>query len=184
MLAAPHHVITVAEYHRMIDAGAFAPDAHIELIDGEIIDVSPMGNRHYLAVRELAEQISAALRTRRDLVISSQSPIILGPRDEPEPDVTISLRTMTKPEAHQVRMVVEVGDATLDFDRTEKLPRYARAGIPEAWLVDLTNDRIDVHTQPGPAGYGACRTVSWDGTLDVPFTTSALDLRSVFGKSG
>ena len=182
MIAAPHHLISVAEYQRMVAAGAFDPEARIELIDGEILDMAPMGNRHFLAVRELGEQCIAALRQHRAVSVAIQSPIILSPFDEPEPDLVITKRTQVKPQAAEVQVVIEVGDSTLAFDRNEKLPRYARAGIPEAWLVDLTNDRIEIHTQPSAAGYGSRRLVSWEGSLPVPGTETALDLLAIFGR--
>ena len=166
----------------MVGAGVFVPEARLELVDGELIAQPIMGTRQFVAVNELGEQCIVALRLHRAVMVAVRSPIILSPFDEPEPDLVIAKRTQVKPQAAEVQVVIEVGDSTLAFDRNEKLPRYARAGIPEAWLVDLTNDRIEIHTQPSAAGYGSRQLVSWEGSLPVPGTETALDLLAIFGR--
>lgn len=182
MIAAPHHVVTVEQYHRMIDAGVFADGARVELVDGELLSMAPMGDRHYLAVASLNEQFVLALAGRRDLRVATQSPVTLGPADEPEPDLVVARRTAGKPTAADLLLVVEISDSTLVLDREVKLPRYARAGVPEAWLVDLVNDRVEVHTRPGPDGYGAVRTLGAQEPLAIPGTATAVDWRDALGR--
>ena len=174
MIAAPHHVITVAEYHRMVDAGAFAPGERLELLDGELIAMSPMGNRHYLVVNELAQQFAVAARVA-GLKIGIQSPVIISTESEPEPDLVLRRRTPGVPTAADITLIVEVSDSTLAYDRDIKLPRYARAGIPEAWIVDLANDHIDIHTQPGDQGYAHHRRVPFGGALIISGTGVAVE---------
>lgn len=181
MIAAPHHVVTVEQYHRMIDAGVFADGARVELVDGELLSMAPMGNRHWFTVMELSRQIVRALPN--DLIAGIQGPVTLGDHDEPEPDLCIArLRPGRKPTAADLLLVVEISDSTLALDREVKLPRYARAGVPEAWLVDLVNDRVEVHTRPGPDGYGAVRTLGAQEPLAIPGTATAVDWRDALGR--
>jgi Uma2 family endonuclease len=178
MIAAPHHLVSVAEYHRMIDAGVFAPGERIELLDGELIAMAPMGNRHYHTISVLNEQFVLARRGR--LRVGVQGPVILGDHDEPEPDLSIHAPVMGKPVAADVLAVIEVADTTLAFDRQEKRPRYARAGIPECWIVDLTEDRIEIASDPGPDGYRRLVVVRPGEPLMIPGSAVPLAWDQVF----
>jgi Uma2 family endonuclease len=130
-------------------------------------------------VSELGDALTRAIS--RTCIVGTQSPITLDDANEPEPDLVLCHRVGRKPVAAEVLLVVEVADSSRDFDREIKLPRYARAGIPEFWLVDLTEDRVEVHTRPGPEGYAERRLVPATGTLPIPTTSVSLDLRPVFG---
>lgn len=169
-ILAPHRLFTVAEYHRMIDAGVLTKDDRCELIGGEIIAVSPMGNRHAWTLSALTNRLARLVP--ETLLVGVQLPIILSEHDEPEPDLHLRQvapsRVGLKAVASEVVLVVEVADSSLDFDRHEKLPRYARAGIPTCWLIDLTADQVEILTAPGGDGYGQRQVRARGGDLPVP----------------
>ena len=144
---------TVDEYYRMAEAGILGPEDRVELIDGEIVKMSPIGPLHAAVVRRLNAVLSKSLAGR--FIVSIQSPIRLSNASEPEPDVAVvQLRADSYASAHptptDVLLLIEVSDSTLAYDRDVKLPRYAAAGIPEVWIVDLERQQIEQHY--GPAG--------------------------------
>jgi Uma2 family endonuclease len=136
----PRHRVTVHEYHRMAEAGVLAADARVELIEGEIIDMAPIGMSHNSAVDQLAHLLIRALG---DLVITRiQGSIRLSQTSEPEPDVAV-LKPRTDFYRHELAtgadalLIIEVSDSTLRYDRDVKVPLYARHNVPEVWIVDL-----------------------------------------------
>lgn len=160
---------TVDEYHAMGEAGLFTEDDRVELLDGIIIAMSPIGAPHAYVVNRLTELLLAAkLRAGLDVTVSVQNPLRLGPMQEPQPDVAL-LRGEPSPErvphGTDALLVIEVADSTLATDREIKGPRYAAAGIPELWIVDVQNRRIEVFRQPGAAGYAERRTAGPEDEL-------------------
>ncbi len=153
---------SVDEYHRMAEAGIFHEDDHVELIEGEIVRMAPIGNRRIGAVNSLNRAFSALLASGR-AVVSVQNPVIVGDATEPQPDVVL-LRFVEdnyrsrKPEARDVLLLIEVADTSLDFDHLTKVPLYARAGIAEVWLVDLTENRVEVYRTPAQGAFGEHRS--------------------------
>ncbi len=150
------HRWTVADYHRLAEAGILGEDDRVELIEGELYEMAPIGSRHAGAVSYLNRILQQAAGNRG--IVSPQNPIRLGERSEPQPDLAL-LRPRADwyrkdhPGPDDVLLVVEVADATAAWDREVKLPLYARHGIPEAWLVDLEAGRLEIHREPGPEGY-------------------------------
>jgi len=162
----PRRRFTVEEYYRMAEAGILREDDRVELIEGEIIRMSPIGPRHALSVSELTRLFTIALRDRA--VVWPQNPVRL-PRDtEPQPDVVL-LRSPSNryrrrpPQPQDVLLLVEVADTSSRYDRGVKLPLYARAGIPEVWIVDFTADVIDVYREPQASGYATLHRVGRGG---------------------
>ena len=150
------HVFTIDEFARMGEAGVFAEGERVELIDGEVREMAPIGPSHAVVVNLLAEQFIT--RLAGTAYVSIQSPIRLGRHTEPQPDLAVARRRLDAygaghPEAGDVLLVVEVADSSLRYDREEKVPRYGRAGIPETWLVDLAAETVTVYAGPGPDGY-------------------------------
>ncbi len=147
---------TTEDYHRMLEAGILTADDRVELIEGEIVQMSPMGHRHAACVRRLNHLFSSRLAGR--VLVDVQLPLDLDERSEPQPDLAL-LQPRTDfyagrpPTPGDTLLVVEVSDATLAHDRGVKVPLYARAGVPEVWLVDLTTDSIEVYRRPTRAGY-------------------------------
>lgn len=148
---------TVDEYYRMAEAGILAPGERVELIEGEIVRMAAIGSRHAGTVMRLNRLLTKGVEARGLMAV--QSPVRLDDLSEPEPDVGV-LRpraddyTATHPGPDDVLLVVEVADTTLTFDRDTKTPLYAAAGIPEYWLVNLPDDRIEVFREPAGEGYG------------------------------
>lgn len=151
------HRFTAEEYRAVADAGVLGEDDRVELVGGEIVDMAPIGSRHLacvVALNHLLVEASGGM-----FFVSVQNPVRLGERDEPQPDLSL-LGRKPRPEASappgpaDVLVVVEVSDTTLSYDRSVKLPLYAEAGVPEAWIVDLAGQRVEVHHGPGPGGYG------------------------------
>jgi len=148
---------TVGEYNRMGEVGILREDDRVELIEGEIVRMSAIGNRHLGAVNRL-NALFASLAINRRAVVSVQNPVIVGQYSEPEPDVVLLRFTDTfygdrTPAAEDVLLLIEVADSSVDFDRLTKVALYAQAEIVEVWLVDLTQDRIEVYRSPGAGSY-------------------------------
>jgi Uma2 family endonuclease len=134
------HRLTVADYYRMAEAGIFAPNARIELIEGEIIDMAPIGTRHRSAVMRLNALLAVA--TAPHAILSVQNPLRLSDLSEPEPDLMLlkpreDFYAAAHPSAADVLLLIEVADTSARYDREIKLPLYARHGVPELWIVDL-----------------------------------------------
>ncbi len=156
------HRLTVDDYHRMGEAGIFAEGERVELIDGDIIDMAPIGQGHAAMVGGLAEALFVACAGRA--TVWPQNPVRLDRSSEPQPDLAVLRRradfyaTGERPGPSDVLLLVEVADSSLRFDRTVKLPLYARAGIAEVWIVDLKRRALDCHREPEAGGYGVMTT--------------------------
>jgi Uma2 family endonuclease len=155
------HRLTVDEYYRMAEVGIFSPEARVELIEGEVIDMPPIGSPHAGTVIYLATRLTYAIGDRA--IVSTQNPIFLDEHSEPQPDIAL-LRPRSDfyrnahPTVADVLLVVEVADSTLAYDTQIKLPLYARHHIPEVWLVDLVNQRLSVHRSPLASGFQDVRS--------------------------
>ncbi len=146
----------VRDYYRMAKAGILHEDDRVELIDGEIVEMAPIGHHHAGVVDRLTYVFIQAFRGVAQVRV--QNPIRLDEWNEPQPDLTLlrpraDFYTSSHPTSEDILLVVEVADSSLQFDRRVKLPLYARRGIPEMWLVDLRRQTIDVHRDPAPDGY-------------------------------
>ena len=142
---------TADEYHQMIEAGVFGQDERLELIDGGIVEMSPIGDRHAACVRRLNELLGQLCSGRA--IVDVQNPIIVGADYAPQPDLAL-LRPRADyyaahtPTAVDCLLVIEVADTSAEFDRQIKMPRYARGGVAELWLVDLERDVVLVYQDP------------------------------------
>ncbi len=157
------HRLTVADYYRMGEAGIFAPDARVELIEGEIIDMAPIGTRHGSAVKRLNALLTAAVGPRA--VGSVQDPLCLSDLSEPEPDLMLlkpraDFYADAHPSAADVLLLIEVADTSARYDREIKLPLYARHGVPEVWIVDLEARLLRLHRGPSGDAYEQCSTTA------------------------
>ena len=161
--------LTVHDYHRMGEAGILSEDDRVELIEGELVAMSPVGSRHVGTVYALTRLLSRAIGDRG--IVSVQSPIRLDDRSEPEPDVAL-----LKPRADDYRtalstppdvlLVIEVSGSTLAYDRAVKAPLYAAHGIPELWIVDLVGQKVEVHRKPEAGLYTDTLRVGAGDTLE------------------
>jgi Uma2 family endonuclease len=148
---------SVHEYHRMGETGILAEDERVELLAGDIIVREPIGTQHAGTVNRLTYLWTSRLGLRA--VVQVQNPIELAREDsEPQPDLSLlrpraDFYATAHPAADDVLLAIEVADTSLRLDRRVKIPLYARAGIGEAWLVDLTTSRIEVYREPTAEGY-------------------------------
>jgi len=166
--AAPaRHVISVAAFHRMGEAGILGPSDRVELIDGELIDMSPIGVLHAAIVARLASYFSQQLGTAA--VVWCQNPLRLDDISEPEPDIAI-LRPRADfymtghPGPADALLVIEVADTSLAYDLGTKVPLYARHGIPEVWVVDAATRQTGVFR--GPTGRDSAGPPGGSGYAD------------------
>ena len=148
---------TVDEYYRMAEVGILHPDERVELIDGEIVLMAPIGPLHLWSVNRW-NLVFAQLVVDGRVVVQIQNPILLGDNSQPEPDVALLTpesqgNPATIPGPDSVFLAIEVSDTTLAYDRGTKVNLYAEASIPETWIMNLVEDCIEAFTQPGPDGY-------------------------------
>jgi Uma2 family endonuclease len=147
---------TVEEYYRMAEAGILSEDDRVELLEGEIVEMPPIGSRHASSVDRLTQLF--AERVRHRAILRVQNPVRLGPRTEPQPDLALlrprpDFYAQAHPGPQDVFLIVEVGETSADFDREIKVPLYARAGVPEVWLLDLGAGHVEVYREPTAQGY-------------------------------
>ena len=145
------YTFTVDDYHRMAETSILKEGARVELIEGAIVNMSPLGSKHIACVVRLDRHFWRS--SPEDTIVCVQSSLQLSNTTEVLPDVMIlNYREDAYGEKiatpDDVLLVVEVADSSLSFDRRIKLPMYANAGIPEAWIVDESNSRVEVYTQP------------------------------------
>ncbi|MDQ2729821.1 MAG: Uma2 family endonuclease [Actinomycetota bacterium] len=161
---------TVDEYHRMAEAGVLREDDRVELIEGEIIEMSPIGSAHARCVNRLTALLVPAAGGRA--IVSVQNPVRLSPRSEPQPDLSL-LRWRHDfypegPTPGDVLLVIEVAASSVGFDRRVKVPLYGRAGIPEVWIVDLDAAQVEVHTGLSSGTYREVRATAAGDMLEPP----------------
>ena len=140
---------TRVEYERLIDLGVFEPGERLELIDGLLVVREPQGSRHAAGIRRVLAALRRALGEAWQ--IDSQLPIALDATSELEPDVAVvPIDPAAYRDAHPIRaaLIVEVAESSYRIDREYKTSLYARAGIPECWIVDLARETLEVHREP------------------------------------
>ena len=149
-------LFTVDDYYRMAEAGILTEDDRVELIDGEILQMSAIGSRHLGCVNRASTLFVESFGRR--CVVSTQNPVQLSAWTEPQPDIVVlnprpDFYASKKPMAEDVLLVLEVADTTLSYDRDIKVPRYAAAGIQEVWIESLVDDRLLVYRDPAETGF-------------------------------
>jgi Uma2 family endonuclease len=151
-----HRLWTVDEYHALAEAGILHEDERVELIEGELVTMSPIGIRHAATVNRINELLVRHFQGRA--IVSVQNPVGVDDHSEPQPDVAL-LRYRDDyyagclPAAADVLLCIEVSDATIAYDRDVKGPLYARAGIADYWLVNLVDNVVEVYRQPQKGTY-------------------------------
>jgi Uma2 family endonuclease len=149
---------TTSEFERMVETGVFQEDTRVELIEGEIVEISPIGKRHAACVGRLNEIFSRFALDKA--IVWVQNPIQLDDYSEPQPDIALLRRRddfyeEALPTPADVLLVVEVADTSVEYDRQLKLPIYARARIAEVWIVNLPEEKIETYARPSGDGYEA-----------------------------
>jgi Uma2 family endonuclease len=165
------------EYDRLVAAGAFHAEARVQLVQGEIVEMTPQSAAHAAAVELAQGALQAAFGSR--YFVRVQLPLALGEDSEPEPDLAVVAeppRTRTSRHPTTAVLVVEVADTTLDFDRSRKRELYARAQIPEYWIVNLVAGMLEVYRDPQGSTYRTALHLK-PGEAIAPLTTPASALR-------
>ena len=167
-LELPLRRFTVAEYHAMAKAGILKKGDRVELIDGVVVAMAPIGNRHLAVVDRYTKVFVRAVGDRA--IVRVQGSIVLGEHSMPEPDLVILRERSDFYESDaagpdDVLLLIEVADSSVDYDRGEKLPRYARAGIPEVWITVLPERIVEAHTEPADGRYTVRRTYAPGDTI-------------------
>ena len=179
---------SVSDYHRMAEAGALGIDRRIQLLDGHIYEMSPIGSKHAACVDRLTRFFVRAAED--DAIVRIQNPIVLPPNSEPEPDVALLQPhpdgyAARHPRADEVLLVVEVADSSLTFDQEVKVPIYAQAGIPLVWVVALDEDCVHVYQTPGRGTYRAHNIYEPGSEIPLPTVlsdTSELAVSDMLGR--
>ena len=142
--------LSVEEYHRMGEVGILQPNERLELIDGVLKQMSPIGSQHAACVSRLMNLLLPPLQGRA--LVRVQNPIVLDDNTEPEPDLAIVRQrdddySVAHPQPNDILIVIEVADTTLEYDKRVKLSRYAQANIPEVWIVNLVEKRVEIYKE-------------------------------------
>ena len=179
---------TVHEYYRLAEAGILTEDDRVELIEGEIVQLPPIGPRHAGELDDLmllfVERLRGAARVR------VQNPVRLSRRSEPEPDLALVRNESERgrsyrvdhPTAEDALLVVEVADSSLEYDLHTKAPMYARYGLPEVWIADLNHEQVLEFRDPGPDGYKTTRVVRRGESLNpLAFPSLTVSVDAIFG---
>ena len=172
---------TVAEYYALADAGILSENDRVELLDGDLIVMPPIGDWHAGGVKFFNNTMLPQLRGRA--MIAVQDPVRLDEHSEPQPDVMLLLwrddfYRSGHPRPTDVLLLIEVADTTLDYDQKRKLPVYARAGIPEVWIINRPARRIESYSDPSGNTYSTVRHFSPGETVApqaFPDVTLAVD---------
>jgi Uma2 family endonuclease len=178
------HPITVAEYFRMGETGVLDPEARIELIEGDLIDMPPIGAPHAGKTNRLTRLLVQAVGERA--ILSTQNPIVLGLRSAPQPDLVLLRHRddwyeTEHPGPQDCLLLIEVADTSLTHDRKRKLPLYARFGIPEVWIIDLRGRRLDSYQAPDAGRYTRqVRITDLSRVGIAAFPDLSLDLSGLF----
>lgn len=161
---------TRAEYYRMAEVGILREDDRVELIKGEIVEMSPIGRRHSAFIGNLTQLLVVRLAGRA--LVWVQNPVALADDTEPQPDIAVLRRRRVPYKereawAEDALLLIEVADSSLAYDRTTKRRLYAEAGIPEYWVVDCIAETVEVHRTPSAEGYRDVTRVAGPATLTL-----------------
>jgi Uma2 family endonuclease len=164
------HLTDIYEWQKLGEANIFPPGSHIELIEGEILEMAPIGFNHSGHLNRINKLFSRLIPD--DVVISVQNPLQLGDLSEPEPDFMLlkphnDFYSSRHPTADDVLLLIEVADSSLSFDQNQKLRLYARFNIPEYWLMNLNDACVEVYRQPHGECYGEKTTLRVGDTVTL-----------------
>jgi Uma2 family endonuclease len=170
-LQIPKHLFTVEEYYRMGEAGILTSEDRVELIEGEVLAMPPIGSVHAGRLDQLAERLGQVSQER--WIVRVQNPIRLNDFSEPQPDLCLLKRRDDfyvghHPAPQDVLLVIELSETSLDQDRKIKVPLYAQAGIPEVWVIALSLGWIEVYAEPSNGEYTLIRRWKAGETLISP----------------
>lgn len=182
------HRFSALDYHRMIETGVLSARARVELLDGQIVDMSPIGPLHGGVTNYLNQYFNQ--RANQRFLVVTQNPVRLDDHSEPQPDLMLCLPARDyfrarHPVPAEVFLLVEVADTTLAYDQGQKLAAYARACVKEVWIVNLTDLTVEVYREPMDGRYES-ETVVHMGEAASPLTFPDLkiDVQAMLGGKG
>jgi len=175
-------LFSITEYHKMAEVGIL-PERGVELINGEIIEMSPIGSKHAKIVKKLNHLLSKMLGDQ--FIISVQDPIVASDLSEPEPDLAVlkyrsDFYENELPKGEDVLLAIEVADTTLTYDSKIKLPIYAQSGVPETWIIDLNKKEIRVYWQLDAVTYLSSEKLSSQASITAKFIPLTLSIAEIF----
>jgi Uma2 family endonuclease len=181
-VAVERYRFTVDEFHRLAEAGILGEDDRAELIEGEIVMMTPIGLRHASCVDRLTRLLVQV--AGEAAIVRVQNPVVLGERSEPQPDFALlaprdDFYAGAAPGPGDVLLAIEVADSSLGYDRGVKLPLYGRSGIREVWIVDLGRGCVDAYRGPAADGYAERRTYRPGESLPLPLPGAAVAVAAV-----
>ncbi len=170
-LARPYR-FTVADYHAMGEAGIFADGARVELIEGEVVEMCPIGPHHAGIVNRLTMLFARRFGDRA--IVQVQNPVRLDDHSEPQPDIVLlrpraDFYASAHPTPDDTLLAIEVAESSLAFDRKVKAPLYATKGVPELWIIDVAGEAIEMYSQPQDTkGYAIIRRAQRGESIALP----------------
>ncbi len=175
-------LISVEEYHRMGEVGILQENG-LELINGEILEMSPIGSKHAATVELLRDVLQRNLTD--EVLLRTQNPIFLDELNEPEPDIAVvtyraDYYMHQHPRSEDTHLLIEVASSSLEFDREIKVPLYAKAGIPELWIIDVDAQRVEVYYTPSGSAYLHTTVFGVSDTIQAQQISLSIPLEQVF----
>jgi Uma2 family endonuclease len=166
------HKLTVTDYYRMGEVGIFHEDDRVELIEGDLIDMAPIGSKHASTVSCFERLLIKAVEDKA--IVYGQNPLKLSNLSVPQPDIMVLKPSPDDyfndlPQPDDVLLLIEVADSSINFDRKTKLPLYASAFIPEIWLIDLNAKTLERYTQPNGESYTQCEILNQQDKITLTF---------------
>lgn len=183
-LELPKRPITVATYIQMVDFGILREDEKVELINGDIIEMTPIGSSHASVVDRITDSLTTLLAGK--VIVRVQSPVQINDLSMPEPDISVLRRTPnfyvdSHPGPGDILMLIEVAKSTVNYDRQIKLPLYASAGIPEFWLVNLEENVIEAYFTPIGNRYAESLRIKSSGNISLRQFDLTLPAKQLLG---
>jgi Uma2 family endonuclease len=184
-IEAKRRLFTVEEYYQMARSGILSEDDRVELLAGEIVQMSPIGSRHAACVDRLTKSIDQQIGDAA--ILRVQSPIRLNHYSEPQPDLALlkprgDFYVHAHPGPGDILLVIEVAETSVELDRRVKIPLYAQAGIPEVWIVDLEAGCVEVYENPSHGSYQAVKRYTPKQQLSPrAFPNLKVDLKDILG---
>jgi len=178
------YLFTVDEYYKMVESGILTEDDRVELINGEIISMSPINSPHGGCVNRISNLFAYLLH--RKVVVTVQNPLHISEYSEPEPDVMLlkprnDFYADSHPEPKDVYLLIEVADSSLAYDREVKLPLYAEAQVPEVWIINLVDKQVEVHRLPANGKYQQAEIAKRNQTVDIPHFSLSVAVEDLIG---
>ena len=171
----PTKKFTIEDYHKMSDMGIFDYSDHLELIKGEIIQMSPIGSKHASCINKLNRMLNQKLVD--EVIISIQNPIKLEDDSEPQPDVVLlkyrsDFYAEEHPKFSDILLLIEVADSSINYDRNVKIPLYAENKINQVWLIDLNEEYLEIYNNPESNYYRNMQKLSRKDTINLNILSS------------